>query len=86
MKTFLFVIKADEAIRYLEFCVNRLDSEDTSVHNKLLTLYLTHAPEKLLDYVKQRKVSATLNEIRSLSNDINFNFKSIHFKRDHMNA
>ncbi len=48
--------KANEAIRYLEFCINRLDSEDRDVHNNLLTLYLAHMPEKLLEYVKQRKV------------------------------
>lgn len=47
--------QANEAIRYLEYCINRLDSEDQSLHNNLLTLYLQHKPEKLLEYVKLRK-------------------------------
>jgi hypothetical protein len=51
--------QANEAIRYLEFCVgNRMNSEDQSVHDNLLTLYLQHKPDRLLEYVKDRKVSA----------------------------
>ena len=42
-------------MRYLEYCVNKLSSEDTSVHNNLLILYLKHAPNRLLEYVKTRK-------------------------------
>lgn len=52
---FIF-IQANEGIRYLEYCINRLDSLDKSIHNNLLTLYLQHKPEKLLEYVKHRKV------------------------------
>lgn len=47
--------QGNEAIRYLEYCINRLDSQDQSLHNNLLTLYLQHKPEKLLEYVKSRK-------------------------------
>ena len=42
-------------MRYLEFCVNKLNSEDASVHNNLLILYLKHKPSRLLEYVKGRK-------------------------------
>jgi hypothetical protein len=42
-------------MRYLEYCVNKLNSEDPSVHNNLLILYLKHAPSRLLEYVKTRK-------------------------------
>ena len=48
--------QANEAIRYLEYCIDRLDSQEQSVHNNLLTLYLHQKPEKLLDYVKHRNV------------------------------
>lgn len=47
--------QANEAMRFLEHCVNRFNSEDQSIHNSLLSLYLQHSPGKLLDYVKQRK-------------------------------
>lgn len=47
--------KANEAMRFLEHCVNRFNSEDQSIHNSLLSLYLQHSPEKLLTYVKARK-------------------------------
>jgi hypothetical protein len=49
--------QVNESIRYLEFCVDRLESEDQSVHDNLLTLYMQHRPEKLLEYVKKRKVN-----------------------------
>lgn len=42
-------------MRFLEYCINRFNSEDQSIHNSLLSLYLQHSPEKLLEYVKQRK-------------------------------
>lgn len=42
-------------MRYLEFCINKLNSEDQSVHNNLLILYLKHSPQRLLDYVKARQ-------------------------------
>jgi len=47
--------QSSEAMRYLEHCVNRLGSEEQSIHNSLLSLYLQHRPEKLLEYVKERK-------------------------------
>jgi hypothetical protein len=50
-----FIMKANEAIRYLEYCINRLDSKEQSIHNNLLTLYLKNKPDKLLEYVKLRK-------------------------------
>jgi hypothetical protein len=47
--------QVNEAIRYLEYCVDKLNSEDQSVHNNLLILYLRYRPSKLLEYVKERK-------------------------------
>ncbi len=40
-----------EAIRYLEYCVNSLDNKDPPVHNYLLSLYIKHQEEKVLDYL-----------------------------------
>lgn len=42
-------------MRYLEYCVNKLNTEETAVHTTLLVMYLKHAPARLLDYVKARK-------------------------------
>lgn len=50
-----FSLKANEAMRYLEYCIDKFNSEDQSVHNTLLSLYLKHKPENLLEYVKFRK-------------------------------
>jgi hypothetical protein len=49
-----------EAISYLEFCVNRLNSVDQSVHDNLLALYMQHKPGSLLEYVKKRTVIQNL--------------------------
>ena len=59
LKCFIIIYqkKANEAIRYLEYCIETLNSQDQSVHNNLLTLYLQQKPEKLLEYVKSRNVS-----------------------------
>jgi hypothetical protein len=50
-----------EAIRYLEYCIDRLGCTDQSVHNNLLILYLQEKPEKLLEYVKLRDDEKTLH-------------------------
>lgn len=56
-----FKTKVNEAIRYLEYCVNKLNSEDQSVHNNLLILYLRYKPIKLLEYVKSRKEDSVIS-------------------------
>jgi vacuolar protein sorting-associated protein 18 len=48
--------QANEAMRYIEYFINRFNSEDQSLHNNLLSLYLQNEPKKLLEYVKLRKV------------------------------
>lgn len=40
-----------EAIRYLEFCVNKLGNHDEAIHNYLLALYARLEPEKLMKYL-----------------------------------
>lgn len=40
-----------EAIRYLEFCVNKLGNHDEAIHNYLLALYARLEPEKLMRYL-----------------------------------
>ena len=42
---------ARQSVRYLEFAVTKLGSRDQSVHNLLLSLYIRHSPEKVLDYL-----------------------------------
>jgi hypothetical protein len=42
-----------EAIRYLEFCVNKLESRDPPVHNYLLSLYIKHLPKAVWPYLEK---------------------------------
>ena len=44
-----------EAIRYLEFCVNQLESKDPPVHNYLLSLYIKHQPHLVWQYLQTFK-------------------------------
>ncbi|XP_045595871.2 vacuolar protein sorting-associated protein 18 homolog [Procambarus clarkii] len=41
-----------DILRYLEYCVDKLEVTDEVLHNFLITLYATEAPEKLLPYFK----------------------------------
>ncbi|MCL4138305.1 UNVERIFIED_CONTAM: hypothetical protein GTU68_023931 [Idotea baltica] len=41
-----------EVLRYIEFCVDRLEVRDQVIHNFLVTLYCAENSEKLLSYLK----------------------------------
>lgn len=41
-----------EVLKYVEFCVDKLDNKDKVIHNFLITLYCTESSEKLLNYLK----------------------------------
>uniref|UniRef100_A0AAY4AWJ0 Vacuolar protein sorting-associated protein 18 homolog n=1 Tax=Denticeps clupeoides TaxID=299321 RepID=A0AAY4AWJ0_9TELE len=41
-----------EAIRYMEFCINRLEVKEEAIHNYLLSLYAKYEPDSLLAYLK----------------------------------
>ncbi|XP_049801385.1 vacuolar protein sorting-associated protein 18 homolog isoform X1 [Schistocerca nitens] len=43
--------QANEAIRYLEFCVNTLHCQQQAIHNYLLSLYARMKPDKLMHYL-----------------------------------
>ena len=42
-----------EAVRYLEFCVDKLGSRDPPVHNYLLSLYIKHKPKEVWPYLQK---------------------------------
>ena len=42
-----------EAIRYLEFCVNKLENKDAPVHNYLISLYIKHQPTEVWPYLQK---------------------------------
>lgn len=41
-----------EVIKYLEFCIDRLKSQEKAIHNLLLSLYAKYNPQKLMEYLK----------------------------------
>lgn len=43
--------QGNEAIRYLEFCVQALGVRDQAIHNYLLSLYAKLQPDKLMKYL-----------------------------------
>ncbi|CAL1534740.1 unnamed protein product [Lymnaea stagnalis] len=44
--------QGNEAIRYLEFCVQKLDNKDLAIHNYLLSLYAKLQPDNLMTYLE----------------------------------
>ena len=51
----LFLTQTKEAIRYLEFCIDRLGNRDQAIHNYLLSLYIEQEDdESLLRYLLQQ--------------------------------
>ena len=50
-----------EAIRYLEFCVQKLGNRETAIHNFLLSLYAKQSDKtQLLKYLYKYKVSMSV--------------------------
>ena len=48
----IFYFQGNEAIRYLEFCVQVLSNQDQAIHNYLISLYAKLQPEdQLLKYL-----------------------------------
>ena len=43
--------QGQQILRYLEFCVNTLESTDSVAHNYLVTLYVRYRPDKLMAYL-----------------------------------
>ncbi|XP_061405705.1 vacuolar protein sorting-associated protein 18 homolog [Lethenteron reissneri] len=50
--------QVNQAICYLEFCVNQLHVEDQAIHNYLLSLYAQHAPHQLITYLESQGQNA----------------------------
>ena len=46
--SFVCVLQTEQAIRYLEFCIERLDNRDPAIHNYLLSLYIEQADDEAL--------------------------------------
>ncbi|XP_033628364.1 vacuolar protein sorting-associated protein 18 homolog [Asterias rubens] len=46
--------QANEAIRFLEFCVLLLDNTEQAIHNYLLALYAKYQPDKLMGYLERQ--------------------------------
>lgn len=44
--------QGNEAIRYLEMCVQKLDNQEPAIHNFLLSLYAKLKPEDLMTYLQ----------------------------------
>ena len=44
--------QGNEAIRYLEVCVQKLDNHDQAIHNFLLSLYAKLQPDNLMTYLQ----------------------------------
>lgn len=46
-----FFLQGNEAIKYLEFCIEQLDNKDQAIHNYLLSLYAKLKPDQLMTYL-----------------------------------
>ena len=52
---FAFILKTEEAIRYLEICIERLGNRDQAIHNYLLSLYIEQEDDlSLLRYLQMQ--------------------------------
>ena len=53
--TFYCMCQTEEAIRYLEFCIEKLGNTDQAIHNYLLSLYIEQGDdESLLRYLNMQ--------------------------------
>ncbi|XP_055900557.1 vacuolar protein sorting-associated protein 18 homolog isoform X1 [Biomphalaria glabrata] len=46
--------QGSEAIKYLEFCIQKLEHKDQAIHNFLLSLYAKLQPQDLMRYLQQQ--------------------------------
>ena len=47
----ILFVQGEEAIRYLEYCVQQMHVKDESIHNYLLSLYAKLKPDRLMKYL-----------------------------------
>jgi hypothetical protein len=52
--------QANEAIRYLEFCIDKDFAKEVAIHNYLISLYVKYKPDELLNYIKRQGEDETL--------------------------
>jgi len=57
---YIHVLQGNEAIKYLEFCIQNLDNKDQAIHNYLLSLYARLNPEMLMTYLQMQGTVRTL--------------------------
>lgn len=60
----IIFFKGNEAIKYLEFCIEQLDNKDQAIHNYLLSLYAKLKPDQLMTYLN---IQGTVRPPQSLS-------------------
>ncbi|CAL4082298.1 unnamed protein product [Meganyctiphanes norvegica] len=58
---------SSDILKYLEYCVDKLEVTDQVIHNFLITLYASQSPEKLLTYLKLQG-----DDSRSVCYDVKF--------------
>lgn len=46
--------QGNEAIRYLEYCIQDLDNQEQAIHNYILSLYAKLQPDKLMTYLQMQ--------------------------------
>ncbi|KAJ3625065.1 hypothetical protein MTP99_018635 [Tenebrio molitor] len=53
-------LHAKEVMKYLEFCIEKLNNSDKAIHNFLLSLYAKHDKDKLMQYLNAQGQELTL--------------------------
>jgi hypothetical protein len=60
-------LHAKEVMKYLEFCIDKLNNTDKAIHNFLLSLYAKHDKDKLMQYL-----NAQGQELSLVNYDVHF--------------
>ena len=82
MKSYWLHLQGNEAIRYLEFCVQKLDNKDLAIHNYLLSLYGRLQPENLMTYLQMQ---GEVISVCTMFGELSFSFFiSIYYKNFHL--
>ena len=64
----LFIFQGNEAIRYLEFCIENLDNKDQAIHNYLLSLYAKIKEDQLMTYLQMQGLVRVLFVVSGKTN------------------
>ncbi|KAJ8923177.1 hypothetical protein NQ315_001731 [Exocentrus adspersus] len=64
---------AQEAIKYFEFCIDKLKNTDRAIHNFLVSLYAKHSPDKLMEYLNSQG-----QELSLVNYDVHFALRLCH--------